>query len=105
MTQAEGLIATFLCQYPQATNIIWNVNGTGLNQLNLKPGENLIVTSFTSLSDSMGGSVNTAILNITALSSYNDTEVRCVALLSNETTELSSPVNLTVQGDNYKYNC
>ena len=96
--QAEGLVATFLCQYPQADNIIWRVNGTGLNQLNSKPGE-IVSTGFTVLGDGMGGSINTAVLNITALSSCNGTEIRCRAILLNGTIELSSPANLTVQGD------
>ena len=97
VTQADSAIATFLCQHPQADNVIWRVNGTGLNQLNSKPGE--IVPSATSLSDGMGGSINTAVLNITALPSFNGTEVTCLALLQNGITELSSPANLTVQGD------
>ena len=85
------------CHSPQAVDLNWRVNGTGLNQLNSKPGE--IVTGFTFLGDGMGGSANTAVLNITALSGYNSTEVRCRAFLPNGTLELSSPVNLTVQGD------
>ena len=95
VTQAEGVIATFHCQHLQADNIVWRVNGTGLNQLNSKE----IVPGATSLSDGMGGLINTAVLSITALPSYNGTNVTCIAILLNGTPESSSPANLTVQGD------
>ena len=85
MIQAEGVVATFLCQHPQADNINWRLNGTGLNRLNPRPSGIRV------------GEIGD-LLNITALSGYNNTEVRCVALLLNGTTELSSPVYLTVQG-------
>ena len=96
VTQAEGLVATFLCQYPQAVDINWRVNGTGINQLNSNPGD--IDPGFISLSDGMGGSINTATLNIIALSSFNHTEVRCLVSLLNGTMESSSLASLTIQG-------
>ena len=92
------MVAPFFCQYPQADDLIWSINGIGLNQLHkLKLGE--INHGFIQLSDGMDGSINTAVLNITALPSYNGSNVTCLALLQNGTTELSSPANLTVQGN------
>ena len=86
VTQAEGVDATFLCQYPQAAGINWIVNGTALNQLNPRPQE-------------IGDVANS--LKITALPNYNSTEIKCIATLLNGTvamTELSSTATLTVQG-------
>ena len=97
MTQAEGVIATFLCRHPQALAFGWKINGTALNQLMPRPPE--IRDGSALLSDGMGGSVSTEVLNVTALSSYNGTVVTCLALVLNGTTVLSSPANLTVQGD------
>ena len=88
MTQAEGVVATFLCQHPQAVTVGWIINGTPLIQLNPTP-QGIIVGK------------NGGLLNITALFSYNGTEVRCLATLVNgtvSTTLLSTPANLIVQG-------
>ena len=98
MTQAEGVVATFLCQYPHAVGLNWVVNGIALNQLRLV---GVIDSSISLIDDSTNSSIITDILNITAYNSYNGTMVRCLATLLNENevwTELSSIATLIVQG-------
>ena len=103
ITQAEGVVATFLCQYPQAIGLNWIVNGTGLSQLPL-PG--LLDSSIPLYDDRTNSSIITETLNVTAYARYNDTKVRCFATLLNGTrywTELSSTATLTVQGLSLKH--
>ena len=87
LTQAEGFVGSFECHYPQAFGTDWMINRTALNQLNPRPSGIMAVS-------------NT--LNITALPSYNGTEIRCLVTLMDETmqatTELSSKAILQIQG-------
>ena len=79
MTQAEGVISTFLCQCPQADGNSWIINGTPLLLLNPEPEG--IVPGLIALSDGMGGSITTYVLNITAFSSYRIVQRSGVLLL------------------------
>ena len=102
--QAEGVTATFLCQYPQAAGINWVVNGTALNQLHLIG----VVDSSISLNNDINDTIITETLNITSFPSYNGTEVQCLATLLNgtvATTELSLTATLTVQGKIHLQKC
>ena len=101
ITQAEGVVATFLCQYPQAIGLNWIINGTALNQLHLS---GVIDSSIPLHDDKTNSSIITETLNITAYGRYNGTEVRCFATLLNVTkswTEFSSTATLTIQGISY----
>lgn len=102
MTQAEGVLASFLCRHPQTVAFGWNINGTALTLLDPRPP--LITDGTVQLSDGMGGTVSTEALNVTAISIYNGTEIVCFAVLSNGTKDFSSPAILTVQGGTVGYN-
>ena len=97
VTQAEGVVARFFCRHPQTVAFGWMINGIALTLIEPRPPE--IKDGSVLLSDGMGGRVSTEALNITALPTYNATEVICVAFLSNGTRDLSSPAILTVQGE------
>ena len=87
------VISTFLCQHPEGIGIAWMVNGTALIQIDPRPLG--IIRSTLSLNN-MG---NVQALNVTALSEYNGTEIRCVATLLDLTAVTTEPATLTVQGD------
>ena len=77
-----GEEAVFLCRYPGAT-IIWWINGTAA------------VTS-PSIAVSSSGEQSFDTLTITALPEYNGTEVQCVALLQDLSTQRAPPVQLLI---------
>jgi hypothetical protein len=101
VTQAEGVVAKFLCRHPQTVAFGWMINGTALTLIEPRPPE--IQDGSVLLSDGMGGLVSTEALNITAVPNYNATEIVCFAFLANGTKDLSSPALLSVQGEIVKH--
>jgi hypothetical protein len=65
VTQAEGVVAKFLCRHPQTVAFGWMINGTALTLIEPRPPE--IQDGSVLLSDGMDGLVSTEALNITAL--------------------------------------
>ena len=90
--------ATFCCQHPNATSIIWRVNGTVFKDLNSE-----LNISFSG-SNNREGVLHT--LTIPALSIYNGTTVECIAKdiigILPASNNISSPsVTLLIQGSQY----
>ena len=90
MVQAEGLYATFQCQYLLARTVGWIINGTSIYTFQ-PPNVSAIVYR---------ESINE--LSILAQPSYNNTEVWCVASLRDEMNNIhiehSSKGELIIQG-------
>ena len=81
--------AIFHCQHPTAVAVTWRLNGTTL--LN-----SILGGVFATSVSAAGGIFNS--LTITAYSSYNQTQIECVAYFDDSPIADTDPVNLTIQG-------
>ena len=94
MNVTEGEQAVFLCNHSTTHSIGWLVNDTTLSALDNRD----ITTKIIPLTG--GGQVYE--LEIQSLHNYNRTTIKCVALLPNQQTELSSQATLLIQGEVYE---
>ena len=86
---APGMQATFRCQHESPATIGWRVNGTSINQL---PNRDIIPGN---VHNNCGQLVNN--LSIVTIPEYNGTEVVCVAIFSNGSSEASPKAVLIIQ--------
>ena len=82
----EGELARFQCQHPFATAIGWRVNGSYVGTGSRLP------SNITLDRDDSDGRLDT--LSIVGVSSYNGTEIECIAIFPNRSRIISPPAFL-----------
>ena len=96
LTVAPGMQATFRCRHQTPSTIGWRVNGTSINKL---PNQDIIPGI---VRTDCGQFVDN--LSIVSLLEYNGTEIVCVAIFSNGSSEVTPKAVLIMREGCWKCN-